>query len=199
MALVHTVVRPGPRTSVALDRQNRMLVVQAERAEVEAIRDLVTALEQPPKLTTVTCYFLRGRMGQEGEPTTHDIPEPLKPAVAALTKAGLHSLTVLAPIIINAEDGAHFETSSSLSKLRAGEAYFSFHISGRADVGTDDTVGLTINARVDGSSENRSGRIFSADTTIATKTGSYVVLAAAPSTLQEDAFIAMITRVDVTE
>jgi len=201
MNLVQTVARSGARTQVALDRQNRLLVVRGAQADVDAVKQLVAVLDRPARRVTIRCYFLRGTMDGAASSGGADLPEDLEPIAATLGRAGLGEASLLAPLIISANDGARFQSSSALRLADRDGAtrIVTFDVSGRATITGDRNAELMIQGRVKVPGDHDTGTWFEVDTTIATRVGSHVVMATAPSTTPNGDYIAMVAQVKPVE
>ncbi len=198
-ALVRAVLDPERRSSIAIDNANRLLAVRGTEAEVEAIRQLVSQLNRPKKSIGIHCFFLSGRLGSDGSNGGKKLPHDLKPIAAILDKSGLGGASLLAPVIVISNDGERFSTQSALEVTDdSGDMEnLSFRITGRASLDAGSTVQLELKAIVVGTDAKDTR--YQIETTVSTKIGSYVVLAAAPSTTLVGDYIALVVRVVATE
>ncbi len=192
---------PELRSSIAIDTASRLLVIRGSEAEVDAIRELVSQLSQPKRPIGIHCYFLRGRMGSGTSSPAAALPDDLKPIAATLAKSGLGGAALLAPVIVSTNDGEYFSTHSSLKVTddTGGAEYLSFDIEGRASLDAGNVVQLELEGMVSGTYGRDKRTNYKINTTVSTKMGSYVVLAAAPSTTLVGDYIALVARVVTAE
>ena len=190
---------PERRSSIAIDNANRLLAVRGTEAEVEAIRQLVSQLNRPKKSIGIHCFFLSGRLGSGGSNGGKKLPDDLEPVAAILDKSGLGGASLLAPVIVMTNDGERFSTQSALEVTDdSGDIEnLSFRITGRASLDAGSAVQLEVKGIVVGTDAKDTR--YQIETTVSTKIGSYVVLAAAPSTTLVGDYIALVVRVVATE
>lgn len=203
MSLVEAFAPSQADTRIGFDSRNRVLVVRGPKAYIDSVKQLVAELNKPMRPLTVTCYFLRGNISAAGS-SGGKLPEQLKPIAATLQRTGLGNVSLLAPMILNANDSERFNSSSGLhtNAPEAVDHILRFEVAGTATVTEDDQVELMIEGRVEvpnRSGKTKQGTWFDVNTTIATKLGSYAVIAAAPSTTPDGDFVALVARVDRTD
>jgi len=203
MSLVYALAQRS-QTRLGFDPQNRVLVVRGRDADIDSIRRLVAELSKPMRALTVTCYFLHGRIGTAATSDGGKLPEQLKPVAATLQRTGMGEASLLAPMILNANDGVRFKSSSALltSSPEAVDHILQFEVEGTATVTEDGQVELMMEGRVEvpqQSGEKAQHTWFDVNTTIATELGSYAVIAAAPGTTPDGDYVALVARVDRTD
>ena len=200
MSLIDAVVTDR-KTRVAMDRSSGLLAVQGSERDVSAIRQLLEQLDRPRKALTVTFYFLRGAMAETSQGKAATLPKALAPIAQTLADTGLSQLTTMAPVIVRVDEEQEFASVSvSRSSDSSSKETLSYHVSGMA-IATPGTnvVQVRLSAEIGGfvgdpdKGKNNVG--FEINTTIATKLGDYVLLAAGPSTTAGGDAVALILRV----
>jgi len=203
MSLVEAIAPQRSQTRLGFDPQNRVLVIRGPQADIDSVKQLVTELNKPMRALTVTCYFLRGTISASAS-KSGKLPEQLQPVAVTLQKTGLGEASLLAPLVVKANDGGRFKSSSAMALNESGHAgpTVRFDIGGVATVTEGDQVELMLDGRVEvpsRSDDKKQDTWFSVNTTIATALGSYAVIAAAPSTTPDGDFVALVARVDRAE
>jgi hypothetical protein len=192
-------VEPDPfRRHYALDASNRLLVVNGSAESIAAIRKLIQAVDKPVESLQMHFAFLRAKIGAAAaEPAV--VPGELAPAVKALQQSGFSNVTSIAPLGVHAKDGAHFESAATLySDDHGGQLQFSVEGTARL-YGDGSTVNLDLNASVKGPHGEPGAKQkhtwFELKSSIAAKLGSYVILAAAPSTTADGDAVILAVRI----
>jgi len=180
--LLETVAPRTPSTRVAVDRANRLLVIRGGESQVEAVRRLVSELDRPAQTAMITAYFLKGFI--EDRTAEGSLPSDLAPIAETLSKSGVHGATLLAPLIVKTKTGEHFSSDGHLQPPGSAST-FKFEVEGRLDIGVNGDVELQIRGMVTKPRGEKTQLIFAVETTVQTRTGSYVILAAAPGTTNE--------------
>lgn len=200
LQLVHTV--SGRNTQIAMDQFNRMLAVRGTREQLDAVRELVSQLNRTPQTLTMHFTFLRGRVGHEQAQSPSKLPKHLAAVSEALAANGIVDLSVLAPVAIRASQGEGFESHGKLrpsSSDSKGYDELGFSVQGKSHLQSDEeTVHLEVAAEVQGRysrPEFRGEVMFSVQTTVTAKLGTYTVLATSPSTTAHGDVIALVLQV----
>jgi hypothetical protein len=204
MSALSTVTR-GSSTRVAVDEVNRMLVARGSTDVIGEVRKLLTQLDKPAKSLTLQFFFIRASVGAEVAARADALPDALSHVGKTLAANGFGSPSLMAPIIVVAEEGEEFESESRMQAVyeqAALEESLVFEVSGQARVQSGgEHVHLSVHAAIRGDYVARAKGAdegethFDASTTIAAKLGSYVILAAAPSSTAQGDTIALVVRV----
>lgn len=190
----------APKASLGIDEARRTIVVNGTEDERHAVRDLLKQIDWPTRSAKVHFYFLRGMMGGQSPEKETLLPPDLLPIGKSLTQNGFGRLSLIAPIVIGVEEGQRFESKGQLhvGDDDTGRDDLVFYVGGSARLASGgDDAWLTLRGRVGGKfSRKQEGgdTIFELDTTIATKLGNYVILAAAPSSTAAGDAVALVVR-----
>jgi hypothetical protein len=191
----------GPAQRLAFDERNRTLVLRALPDEISAVKEVLGELDRPGRTYTLQFFFVRAGIGardSSGEPA---IPKDLQPVLDPLVQSGFSNPSLLAPLVVFADDGERFESQSELnsSGSESREERVRIQVEGRIlSLGTGDSVQLDLSAALHGSyslrKENDGRTLFELKTTVVAREGHYTVLAAVPvSTLSGNA-VALVVR-----
>ncbi len=197
--LLETVAPWNVGTHYALDPASQLLVVNAPPDQVAAIRGLVKALDRPAEPLSLQFYFLRGKVGAATSSEPAGMPKELAGVVRSLQAAGFGELSLIAPVLVNVNDGARFESNSSLG-YGGGAGELRITVEGTADLAADASAAelhlkVEVNGRYHDQSAKEQETRFRTDTTLSAKVDSYVVLAAAPGSTSQGDAIALALRV----
>jgi hypothetical protein len=203
--LVHLLqaVVPRGRAEFAVDRLNRLLVARAGESDLSTIRRLVETLDRQPQSLTVHLFFIRGTIGGATDAPAEGFPAGLKPVAETLTRNGFGAPSLVAPMIVATDEGESFESQSRFQTTDADGAAadrLDFFVRGHARLqSATGVVQLRIEAAMQGDYTTGHGAAavanFEVDTTIAAKLGSFVILAASPSSTAQGDAIALAVRV----
>ncbi len=204
MSALRTVTTGTP-TRLAIDEINRMLVVRGTSDAIAEIKGLLAQLEKPVKSLTLHFSFIRTSIGKRDTTDLAPLPNALKPVAKTLEENGFANPSLMAPVVVVANEGQRFESESALRTVydeQALEENLVFTVTGGARLQEDrNLVHLNVDAKIQGEYLDESEGIangeahFHAATTIAAKLGSYVILAAAPGSTARGDTIALVVRV----
>ncbi len=163
-----------------------------------AIKQVIASSSKQQASLTVSLFFIRGRIGPETG-AKNRLPEALAGVGRALQAGGFSDLSLLSPIIVNVDQGRHFEHRAALRGNARDEVKYElrFSVEGMAQLSEDGkTVQIAIDAGVYGeyvllANEAESQTLFETETTIATRLGETVVLAASPASTANGSAIAL--------
>jgi len=189
------------KASLAVDETRRTIVVDGTEDERRAIREVLKQIDSPTRSVKVHLYFLRGAIGGASSEKELQLPADLLPVGKTLVQNGFGRLSLIAPIVIGVEEGQHFESKGrlQLDGDTAAADDLTFNVEGvvRLASGADDAW-LTLRGRMLGKySRNKDAEaetVFELDTSVATKLGNYVILAAAPSSTASGDAVALVVR-----
>lgn len=191
----------APKASMGIDEARRTIVVNGTEDEKRAVRELLQQIDRPTRSAKVNLYFLRGAIGGSPSEKEPPLPPDLLPIGKTLAQNGFGRLSLIAPIVIGVEEGQRFESKAQLhiGDEAAGRDDLMFSVEGTARLAAGgDDAWLTVRGRVSGKysrvQEAGGETIFELDTTVATKLGSYVILAAAPSSTAAGDAVALVVR-----
>jgi len=198
-----TAVVHNPRSRVALDEVNRMLVVRATYDEIRTVQELIEKIDRPRESLTAHFYFIRATIGGKSAEGEVNLPPALEPVAKTLTDNGFGNPSLMAPITVVAHGSREFDSDSTLrlSDDPENQNQLSFSVQGVARLDPDgETVQLSVDAGMYGQygDEDAGGPFdanFNVDTTIAMKLDSYVILAASPSSTARGNAVALVVRV----
>lgn len=200
LSLLEAVAPRNFATHYAVDPAGRLIAVNAPKEQVAAIRKLVEATDRPAESFLIHFYFLRAKVaGSTPNATREALPKDLVPVAAGLQAAGFANLELIGPLIIQAIDERSFK--SSAVQVRSGEDEregYDLHVNGKPFADTANGI-VQLELRVEVMSRSAQKKdpgsagsiptVLSAESTIAAKLDTCVVLAAAPSpTSGGDAF-----------
>ena len=200
MELIRAAVS-GPKTRIAIDDANRLLVIRAGEAETEAVRQLLKEVDRPSQSFNIHLFVIRASVGNRNGKEA-SLPAGLKSVAHTLTENGFGDLDLLAPVMLTADEGQSFSQESALSSrdpVGYGDS-LKISVAGTARLDSDeDLVQLKLRTEVTGefrTEEDHLGETnFAIDTTLVAKIGSYVVLAAAPASTADGEAIAVAVKV----
>lgn len=189
------------KASLAIDETRHTIVVDGTEEEKRAIREVLKQIDWPTRSAKVHLYFLRGAIGGATPEKELQLPADLLPIGKTLAQNGFGRLSLIAPIVIGVEEGQHFESNSRLhlGEEAAGHDDLQFNVYGVARLasGADDAW-LTLRGRMVGkysrTKDADTETVFELDTSVATKLGNYVILAAAPSSTASGDAVALVVR-----
>ncbi len=192
------------RASLAIDETRHTIVVDGTEEERRAIREVLKQIDWPTRSAKVHLYFLRGAIGGASSEKEMQLPADLLPVGKTLAQNGFGRLSLIAPIVIGVEEGQRFESKGRLhlDGDAAAADDLTFNVEGvvRLASGADDAW-LTLRGRMLGKySRNKDAEeetVFELDTSVATKLGNYVILAAAPSSTASGDAVALVVRLTV--
>lgn len=195
----------APKAALGIDEVRRTIVVNGTEDEKRAVRELLKQIDWPTRSAKVHFYFLRGAIGGGSAEKEAQLPSDLLPIGKTLSQNGFGRLSLIAPIVIGVEEGQRFESNSRLhlGEEASGHDDLQFNVQGvvRLASGADDAW-LTLRGRMGGkysrnkdtTAELRAETVFELDTSVATKLGNYVILAAAPSSTASGDAVALVVR-----
>lgn len=196
--LVSRVLQKG---SLAIDETRHTIVVNGTEEERRAIREVLKQIDWPTRSAKVHFYFLRATIGGATSEKDTLLPPDLLPIGKTLVQNGFGRLSLIAPIVIGVEEGQRFESNSRLhlGEEAAGHDDLQFNVQGVARLASGgDDAWLTLRGRMVGKySRNKDAdaeTVFELDTSVATKLGNYVILAAAPSSTASGDAVALVVR-----
>jgi len=189
------------KASLAVDETRHTIVVDGTEEERRAIREVLKQIDWPTRSAKVHLYFLRGAIGGAGSEKEMQLPSDLVPVAKTLAQNGFGRLSLIAPIVIGVEEGQRFESKTrlQLGEEAAGHDDLQFNVEGvvRLASGADDAW-LTLRGRMGGKysriKDTDAETVFELDTSVATKLGNYVILAAAPSSTASGDAVALVVR-----
>jgi|GEM_PF-2538253 len=189
---------PSRSTRIAFDQGNRLVVVGGSPDDIAAIKQVIASSNEPRASLTVSLYFIRGHVGAAGVAEDR-LPESLAGVGRVLRTGGISDLSLLSPVIVTVDQGRHFEHRAALQGASGDEIQdqLQFSVKGTAQLSEDDrTVQITIDAEVHGEyfppgRETAAQTLFESETTIATRLGETVVLAASPASTANGSAIAL--------
>lgn len=188
----------SPRTRVAVDEVNQVVIISGRTADIEAATRLVERVDRPQRSLQLSFFFIQGRIGAGSTDDQSMLPNDLGKVAGALKRNGFSNLSLLAPLSASVQENAHFSAGGMLAT--GGGARLSFTIEGRTHQGAEsESAQVSIDARIRRSPSATSERwdtIFEVETTLTLKLGSYVVLAAAPSKNCENEVVALVVRAE---
>jgi len=193
----------GRGTDIGADEENQSLVVRADEGDLESIRSLVRQFDTPRASLRLQFFFVRGVVGgddpNDGQPWEPGLPKSLRPVAASLSEAGVSHVTLLAPLIANALEQERFAASGAVMESSGSEVRF--EVEGEARIGDDgQTARLELQGQVRrygiGAKIGEVRSIFSVETSLSVEVGDYVVLAAAPGTLEDTDALGLVVRVN---
>lgn len=205
MPLLQTVA-PHPSTQIALDSINRMLVVRALQSEIKAIYELLLKVDRPTRAMTLHFYFLRAGIGGSKVGGKLVLPEALEPIATTLEESGFENPSLIAPVIVVADQGREFKSESLLRPTNdrgVVEDELRILVRGVAQTQVNqDYFQLDLQASLQGvyadpEGKGRTPSVFDVQTSIGGKLGEYVILAASPSSTVHGNAVAlavMVTR-----
>lgn len=181
-----------------VDVRTNSLVVVGTAEDVESAAQLARELDRPASAMgdrgagghgalKLEFIFLRGSLkSAKGDGGGDKLPESLQGVAEALADNGFYDLQMMAPIHLVADPAARFEQRTRIGlENEPGELVVS--VRGAANYGLEGTVDVSIDTEVTGSF-GRADRpavstsmVFKLQTTLATRLGDYLVVAAAPA------------------
>lgn len=191
----------APKSELGIDEVRRTIVVNGTDDEKRAVRDLLKEIDRPTQSLRVYFYFLRAAISGESAEMQTPLPQDLQPIGEALAENGFRRLSLIAPIVIGVEDGGRFESQGllHLGDDKADRDNLQFRVKGvarlslvTADAWLNLQAHMMGNYSTDLTSDAKT--IFELDTTVATKLGNYVILAAAPSSTATGDAVALVIR-----
>lgn len=202
MPALRTVTTGGP-TRLAIDEINQMLIVRGPSNAIEEIKKLLTQIEKPATTLTLQFSFIRANIGEKDTWDLTPLTGAMKTIAETLEENGFLSPSLMAPIVVVIDEGQSFDSESTLRTVHEegmAEDNLLLKVRGEARLQPNSRlVRLNINAYVGGKytdPEIGGGEThFEAETTIAAKLGSYVILAAAPGSTARGDTIALVVRV----
>jgi len=201
--LTHLLNTVAPHTKIGLDELNRLLVVNANEPSVSAIRELLQQVDRPLRSATLQFYFLKAERATSATPRGGELPAALQPIGKTLTENGFGQSSLLAPIIVAAQEGEEFESHSVLRTEgdTKGSDVLAIGIKGTVHVQPGaEVVLLRVEARLAGIVEAGQadyGPTFELETSLTARAGGFVILAAAPSSLSPQGAVALAVRVTI--
>jgi hypothetical protein len=197
MDLVRTV---APKGRVGIDEVNQTLVINAGEPAVAAVRELLHQIDRPLQSVSMQFFFLRAaKPGADGKQPA--LPQALQPVAQTLAENGFSRPTLLAPIIVVAEEGSRFESRSVLHVETEGwnNELLNFEVAGSVRLQSSGGIAhLALEAKVAGLSRAWANDVepaFELQTSLALKVGQYLVLSAAPSSTLAGDGVALVVRV----
>lgn len=187
--LLHETVLNTSRARVAVDEANQMLLIDAQKRELDRARALVAEMDQPRDTLLMKFYFIRGKVNR-GHQNLGKLPEGLHDVLVALNEQGVSELELLAPLSTRTREGSEFGIEGS-TKFE-GEFLRSYRINGNVLQALEgEAARLRVQAGVRESDGKTYKGVFSIETTLTVPVGEYVVLAAAPGSSGVDEVIAL--------
>ena len=194
----------APKAKLGIDEVRRTIVVNGTEDEKRAVRELLKQIDWPTRSAKVHLYFLRGAIGGATSEKELQLPADLLPIGKTLAQNGFSRLSLIAPIVIGVEEGQRFVSKGRIQlDGDAAADDLTFNVEGvvRLAAGGDD-ASLTLRGRMDGEYSRNKDKdtrtdaktIFELDTSVATKLGNYVILAAAPSSTASGDAVALVVR-----
>lgn len=189
------------RASLAIDETRHTIVVDGTEEERRAIREVLKQIDWPTRSAKVHFFFLRAGIGGTASEKETPLPPDLQPIAKTLVHNGFARLSLIAPIVIGVEEGQRFESKTRLhlGEEAAGHDDLQFSVEGvvRLASGADDAW-LTLRGRMVGKysriKDAEAETVFELETSVATKLGNYVILAAAPSSTASGDAVALVVR-----
>ncbi len=190
------------KASLGIDEIRRTIVIDGTEDEKRAVRELLKQIDRSTRSATIHFYFLRGAIGGASPEKEAQLPTDLLPVGKTLVQNGFGRLSLIAPIVIGVEEGQRFESKGRLhlDGDATGADDLTFNVEGavRLTSGADDAW-LTLRGRMLGNyTRNKDAdaeTAFELDTSVATKLGHYVILAAAPSSTASGDAVALVVRI----
>ncbi|MBI3834748.1 MAG: hypothetical protein HY287_10505 [Planctomycetes bacterium] len=199
MPLLRTV---APRATFGIDEVNRTVVVQGDDRDRKAVHAALQTLDQPSRSARLQLFFLRGDISAAPAASESNFPSDLAPVGKTLNAAGFGHLSLLAPMMIAAQEGKSFESKSRLrSPASTPEENIEFNARGTVRLMQPaNTAQVNIAVSSNGSyALGAEGGLaptrFELETTVELKLGEYVLLSAAPSSSATGGAIALVVRV----
>ncbi len=193
--------RVAPKASLGIDESRHTIIVNGTEDEKLAVRALLKEIDWPTRSAKVNLFFLRGAIGGPATEKETQLPADLLPIGKTLAQNGFGRLSLIAPIVIGVEEGKRFESKGRLhvGDDATGRDDLEFFVDGTARLASGgDDAWLTLRCRLGGNYSPKQGAggetLFELETTVATKLGNYVVLAAAPSSTASGDAIALVVR-----
>jgi hypothetical protein len=187
------------RLNAAVDHVNRQLILTGEKNEVGAVKQLLAQVDQPESTLALHFFFIHSAVGPASDPEYLDLPESLLPTAKALVENGFENPKLMGLLIVRANSTQEFESNWAQDQEVDGAQRLQFNLKGTAQVQRgSDTVQLGVTAQMRGHRATRDqpvATVFELESTLSVKLGSYVVLAAAPSTTESGSAIALAVRV----
>jgi len=199
MPVLRTV---APRATFGIDEINRTVVVQGDERERKAVRLALQTLDQPSHSARLQLFFLRGDISASPAAGETNFPSDLAPVGKTLNAAGFGHLSLLAPMIIAAQEGKTFESKARLrSPSSTPEEDIEFNAKGTVrflQPANTAQVNVAVSANGSyalGAEGGHAPTRFELETTVELKLGEYVLLSAAPSSSATGGAIALVVRV----
>jgi hypothetical protein len=186
----------GPRSRIAVDDVNQLVIVKGSDADIAACAELFERVDRPQLPLQLSFYFMEGRIGAggsggSGASENGFLPESLKPVADAMRENGFLDLKLRAPLTTRVQEGESFKLDGASGEVGAG--HWIFELRGSAErAAPGESTRLEIRGDVESPDEERD--LFSVETTLVAPFGEFVVLAATPS--GGDSAIALVVRVD---
>jgi hypothetical protein len=184
---------------VGADHMNRQLVVTGTEEEIEAVRSLISQIDQEKRSLALHFSFLSGKVSPDYDPDYVDLPEALMPIARTLHDSSFGYPSLLGTTIVRANSEQTFRSAWAQDMESDSTEWLKFDLRGQAHMRRNsDTVELEIIAEMSGPRANRKEPMaarFELSTTLTATLGKYVVLAAAPSSTESGSTIALAVRV----
>ncbi|NOT02012.1 MAG: hypothetical protein HOP29_15465 [Phycisphaerales bacterium] len=192
-------------TRVGIDPINHLLIVNGNRDAAARIRALVERVDTPRAPLRLTFFFIRGEILNDGNVadagSAPALPAKLRPVAAVLAETGFTNMELSAPLTTNATEDSFFSAGGRLAGGNSQGA-MEFQVEGKVRPSSQPGhASIEVRGDVEfipaeGSAPNT---MFRAETTLVTRLGDYVVVAAAPSSLTSGEAMALVVRVDSAE
>ncbi len=185
---------------IAVDESNRTLIVQGNDEDFALVQQLVEWVDRPTEALTLHFYFIRAAVGGGAGGATGSLPENLQPILGTMAANGFGAMNLLATIMIRADEGSHFQQSSTLRSEGGDEAEeLGFSVGGEARLDANGSaVQLEVEAAVFGegfTAENQRNTQFEVETSVALNLNGYAILAAGPGSTADGNALAIVVRV----
>ncbi|MFQ5461072.1 MAG: hypothetical protein ACE5E5_00425 [Phycisphaerae bacterium] len=185
---------------VAVDEINRNLIVRGNDEDFAQIQQLVEWVDQPTEALTLHFYFIRATVGGGVGGATGDLPDNLQPIIGTMSANGFSEMSMLATVMIHADEGSHFQQTSTLrSGSGEGADELEIRVGGAARLDANGSaVQLEVRATLVGegfTGVNERNTQFELETEVALKLNGYAILAAGPGSTADGNALAIVVHV----
>ncbi len=193
--LLNDAIAQYGNTRISVDEPNRTLVISAAKAELERARSLLSKIDTPRSSLMMRFHFIRGRIDRGGGVSGGTLPAEMSGVLSALNQQGVMDVSLLAPMTVRSWESADFAVNGTTVGPDGVGREFSVH--GEVQqMSADDSARLKVASQVIRRPPGSPPQVlFEVGTTLEIPVGEYIVLAAAPVSLDADEVIALAVSV----
>lgn len=194
------------KTRVGADPVNHLLMVTGNQTDAARIRAFVERIDTPKAPLRLTFFFIRGEIVNEGNAADAAgsgaaLPPKLAPVAAVLAETGFANMELSAPLTTNTTEDNDFSAGGRLAGGSNGGA-LEFLVEGTVRPSPQPGhARIEVRGEVHflPTGEAPASTLFRVETTLITRLGDYVVVAAAPSSMTSGEALALVVRADSAE